>query len=446
MKQCIMSESSFDFLRELVKNVPDINVAEEQQSLDDTSRPSSPPLSATPKPSTSSFADDSICNSSGPSASLQNNGNNNVNNANSGTIRNGMKRSQSSASATATSSGSSTPYSKQNSLDHALLYSSLKNITATSSAPCTPLPFSSTTSSSIYGSPTIKAYTPNYYKEIPDSSVSNQYSEAKPSKLSRTDSAPSGSLTVNVPNTPNILIPTITSYGNSKDSDNQQQPVINFDFSKSCLPLTTTAPHSAPPFKLKGLIPSLTPINSANSAPINNASAFPFPPPLKPSNKTTPPKLTNNSSNKQPKISTPPTYDKIDICSSPLIKINYSNLDFPCTSTTSYLPSVSGPPQIPFLSSPNSKNSNTTHSKSSSASKVTGVQQSPIINIDLSNNFKIIKQLSAATVGASVAPASATSVISTGNSVSTIGASSSSTMIGLATASTLDMDEDYDDI
>lgn len=31
MKQCIMSESRFDFLRELVKNVPDINVADEQQ-------------------------------------------------------------------------------------------------------------------------------------------------------------------------------------------------------------------------------------------------------------------------------------------------------------------------------------------------------------------------------------------------------------------------------
>lgn len=32
MKQCIMSESRFDFLRELVKNIPDINVADEQQS------------------------------------------------------------------------------------------------------------------------------------------------------------------------------------------------------------------------------------------------------------------------------------------------------------------------------------------------------------------------------------------------------------------------------
>lgn len=31
MRQCIMSENRFDFLRELVKNVPDINVAEEQQ-------------------------------------------------------------------------------------------------------------------------------------------------------------------------------------------------------------------------------------------------------------------------------------------------------------------------------------------------------------------------------------------------------------------------------
>lgn len=34
MKQCIMSESRFDFLRELVKNIPDINVAEEQLAAD----------------------------------------------------------------------------------------------------------------------------------------------------------------------------------------------------------------------------------------------------------------------------------------------------------------------------------------------------------------------------------------------------------------------------
>lgn len=48
MKQCIMSESQFDFLRDIVKNVPDINVAEEQLSADDyneeVASPAPPPL------------------------------------------------------------------------------------------------------------------------------------------------------------------------------------------------------------------------------------------------------------------------------------------------------------------------------------------------------------------------------------------------------------------
>lgn len=47
MKQCIMSESQFDFLRDIVKNVPDINVAEEQLAADDYSEdvasPAAPP-------------------------------------------------------------------------------------------------------------------------------------------------------------------------------------------------------------------------------------------------------------------------------------------------------------------------------------------------------------------------------------------------------------------
>lgn len=47
MKQCIMSESRFDFLRELVKNVPDINVAEEQLAADNYP---DEPLSASPPP------------------------------------------------------------------------------------------------------------------------------------------------------------------------------------------------------------------------------------------------------------------------------------------------------------------------------------------------------------------------------------------------------------
>lgn len=48
MKQCIMSESRFDFLRELVKNVPDINVAEEQMAADNY--PDEQPLSVSPSP------------------------------------------------------------------------------------------------------------------------------------------------------------------------------------------------------------------------------------------------------------------------------------------------------------------------------------------------------------------------------------------------------------
>lgn len=48
MKQCIMSESQFDFLRDIVKNVPDINVAEEQLAADDYSEDVAPPAAAPP--------------------------------------------------------------------------------------------------------------------------------------------------------------------------------------------------------------------------------------------------------------------------------------------------------------------------------------------------------------------------------------------------------------
>lgn len=47
MKQCIMSESQFDFLRELVKNVPDINMAEEQMAADDYTEEITTPLPQT---------------------------------------------------------------------------------------------------------------------------------------------------------------------------------------------------------------------------------------------------------------------------------------------------------------------------------------------------------------------------------------------------------------
>lgn len=52
MKQCIMSEARFDFLRELVKNIPDINVAEEQLAADDypERRESSEDATSSPQP------------------------------------------------------------------------------------------------------------------------------------------------------------------------------------------------------------------------------------------------------------------------------------------------------------------------------------------------------------------------------------------------------------
>ncbi|XP_037953149.1 uncharacterized protein LOC119683516 [Teleopsis dalmanni] len=64
MKQCIMSEQRFDFLRELVKNIPDINIAEESANYNEDETHSSPeeayPDSDTPfdlsMPSTSTQA------------------------------------------------------------------------------------------------------------------------------------------------------------------------------------------------------------------------------------------------------------------------------------------------------------------------------------------------------------------------------------------------------
>ena len=80
MKQCIMSEQRFDFLRELVKNIPDISVAEEAANYNDEEVQSSPeeqyPDSDTPfdlsMPSTSASASRNRSNNGAAMASLYN--------------------------------------------------------------------------------------------------------------------------------------------------------------------------------------------------------------------------------------------------------------------------------------------------------------------------------------------------------------------------------------
>lgn len=68
MKQCIISESRFDFLRDLVKNIPDIGVNEEQLSGSETGYE---PAAATPSSSSNGGSDPAVAAPPAATSSLQ---------------------------------------------------------------------------------------------------------------------------------------------------------------------------------------------------------------------------------------------------------------------------------------------------------------------------------------------------------------------------------------
>lgn len=193
MKQCIMSESRFDFLRELVKNVPDINVAEEQLAADNDP---DEPLSASPPPPPPP-----------PPAIPDSNEPINL------TISNGSHSSRSAAGTKRTAesehhTASDRPwkFNKQHSLDSVADQMSIS-----------PNFYNSHSSNSSGGS-SVSEPVMNFSIKYP----SMKLDIGRPPKLHRVES------------TPNPMMPVATTTLSANN-----QPIINFDFTK--VPLASTS-------------------------------------------------------------------------------------------------------------------------------------------------------------------------------------------------------------
>lgn len=169
MKQCIMSENRFDFLRELVKNVPDINVSEDLSSSECTSPGSPNQLEINLQPQ-----EPITTTTSTSSAAFKPNNNNNTNGSN--LVRNGNRSMLHSKSV---------DQHQQQNWDNTIYSANPRPFNNLGN-----LPEDCTTTSSAQ----VKIIGPNFYTEIADTSVSSTENNdfcVKPPKLSRFDSAPS---------------------------------------------------------------------------------------------------------------------------------------------------------------------------------------------------------------------------------------------------------------
>lgn len=474
-----MSENRFDFLRDLVKNVPDINVAEEQSYLECNTIPSSSDGNVI-MDQTHLDEQIDIAGSSSRSihVSFPANGTTAISSASttasSGSPRNGNKRNF--YASTTCSSASSSPkhyqtdtqilncstqmnptFNKQHSLDS---YSAnTRNAT------------SSTTNGGLAIASSSRSSQPNYYKEIstPDQSVI-QYTQKqklepnldiRPPKLTRIDSAPAILSTNNVSS---LYSPSIRTTTSTSSSNTIVTPVINFDFSKSLIPTALNPPGSQiqrstsyqpttslpPPLKtIKGLMPPLTPItttaNTYTSLPITSSENS--------VQVTSPTQKIPDQQSMAQETSTLPAFVKIDICNSPLVKIDYSNLNMSqLSSAPSASSSTTNSPQTINTTTVQSKfkrkkfhsqahtSTGTTTTCTTTKKNVSG-QMTPIINIDLANTHGNSSKLyGERTIGnISITP------------ITTSNASNSSSnfprMLTTTTSnSSLEMDEDYDNI
>lgn len=263
MKQCIMSESSFDFLRDLVKNIPDINVNEEQLAADnypdiggESSDTSSPSLVNVDISIPSSSGSTTIpLQSSSTSTGLSSGQNGSHMPYGRGRNGTGTKRAHTSASDTSQRNDWRT--TKQHSLD-----------TLTSNATRNQNFYTERIGSEHEES---EAVAVTLDLSLPRDRGSDN---CRPAKLTRIDSAPacipSNSLKTNINLTPTV-------------SGSTEQPIINFDFTKGAfLPfatvaVTTTAAQSPAeilPLTIGGINVSLSlPVtsalgDSANQSPI----------------------------------------------------------------------------------------------------------------------------------------------------------------------------------
>lgn len=382
MKQCIMSESRFDFLRELVKNVPDINIAEEQATADNSTSELGT-ITTAAATATTSTATSNTGASGGSTSNFRQENNGNCSFTNSPTI----------TGSSAVLSNHRSNGNKRNFQVSLQLYPSTATTTIQSNAnagiatTATTITPQTSQAHNIHGpgfykdhytdQPTDKTsviqYTPKLQtqKSIPNVDV-------RPPKLKRVDSAPAGA----------------NLYLNSPVAKMSTPPL------SATLKMTTTNPSKR--------VPPLTPIKATSTATSATQmstnqqsirqSAFVYP-----------------STSKDGTTSGVPTAPivKIDVTNStnPVVKIDYSNLSLPthlyASASTSSSAATSAVPSASYQMP-------STSASTTSASAASTTKSAAMINIDLLNNC--------ATPSMAYKP------------------------ITMTSTSTLEMDEDYDNI
>lgn len=277
MKQCIMSENRFDFLRELVKNIPDINVSEDLSSSECTSPGSPNQLEINLQPqepiqislSTAAVAAAAATTAFKPNINNNTNGNNLVRNGHRGMLH-----------------SKSVDHQQQQNWDNSI-YSTNRPFNNLGNYSEDGINQPTTSQAKIIG--------PNFYTEISSTNLEEQDC-VKPPKFSRLDSAPS-------------IMSSSTSSSQLKSKNSELLLPLNLtktattgattynDFTK--LTVKTNKRRTDPP-------PQLTPIIKTKTIRNNNSIDFSVP---------------STSKN----IPSPPVI-KLDICNSPVVKIDYSNL------------------------------------------------------------------------------------------------------------------------
>lgn len=203
MKQCIMSESRFDFLRELVKDVPDINIAEEQLAADND--PDEPLSASPPPPLPPPQLPSSILNSNEPI-------NLSISNGSHSNRLTGHNTKRTADPEYAVASDRSWKFNKQHSLDSVADKLSISQNFYNANS------HGSSSNSSGSGTSTTNEPIINYSIKFPKTKLDI----SRPSRLQRVES------------TPNPLIPVATTTLSAN-----KQPIINFDFTK--VPLASTS-------------------------------------------------------------------------------------------------------------------------------------------------------------------------------------------------------------
>lgn len=279
MKQCIMSENRFDFLRELVKNIPDINVCEDLSSSECTSPGSPNQLEINLQPQEPIQISLSTATAFKPNINNNTNGNNLVRNGHRGMLH-----------------SKSVDHQQQQNWDYATNrpFNNLENYTEDEGP--------TTSQTKIIG--------PNFYTEI-----STQESEindfcVKPPKFSRLDSAPS--------------IMSSTSQLKSKNSElliplNLTKPATTTynDFTK--LTVKTNKRRTDPP-------PQLAPIIKTKTLRNNNSIDFSVPSTSK--NIPSPPVIKLDICNSPvvkidySNLALSPTFEQKNILPSPSVVVN----------------------------------------------------------------------------------------------------------------------------